>query len=331
MRGMSWLTESPSSSALVKRALSEGFGALLESAHTLAVLIDEQGQPVAANPAFGRLRQVLPSARYLAELVLPAHRLLLEQAIASAHSSRQVILEQIGFDVPNRVIHCSCAIVAAGRGATLILAEPTLPESDLVAANAQLADELGAARAALELKTAELHAVLAQADELAHTDSLTLLPNRRSIIADLQRQVTYAERYETPLAVSMLDLDGFKAINDQLGHSVGDRVLGFVARGLRDRIRQPDQIGRYGGDEFLVILPNSTSVAASEQASRLCQYVRSTSLSLVDGMAMRLTLSAGITHLKPGDDDWRTLLERADRALYEAKRQGGDRWLILES
>ena len=115
------------------------------------------------------------------------------------------------------------------------------------------------------------------------------------------------------------------------GHAAGDKVLVTLARGLRDRIRQPDEIGRYGGDEFLVVLPNSTAVAASQQASRLCQYVRSTPLSLADGPATGLTLSVGITQLKHGDDDWHTLLERADRALYEAKHQGGDRWLILES
>jgi len=173
--------------------------------------------------------------------------------------------------------------------------------------------------------------VLVQAEELAHTDSLTLLPNRRAIIADLQRQVTYAERYETPLAISMLDLDGFKEVNDQLGHSAGDKVLAAVARGLRERMRHPDVIGRYGGDEFLVILPNSTAVAASEQALRLCEYVRTTPLAPLSAPATRLTLSVGITHFKPGDDDWHKLLERADRALYEAKRQGGDTWLILES
>jgi diguanylate cyclase (GGDEF)-like protein len=302
----------------------------MEQAHTLVVLIDDHGRPTAANPAFERLHQWLPSAQRIDELVLPADRPRLGHLIAAAHNSRSAARQQIEFGLPDNVIRCNCLAVAAGRAATLILAEPALPYPDLLAVNADLADQLGHARSALDRKTAELQAVLAQADELAHTDSLTLLPNRRSIIADLQRHVTYAERYETPLAVSMLDLDGFKNVNDEFGHAAGDKVLISAAHGLRDRIRQPDQIGRYGGDEFLVILPNSIAMAASEQASRLCQYVRSTSFSLVEGPAARLALSVGIAQFSSGQD-WRALLDRADRALYEAKRQGGDRWLILES
>jgi diguanylate cyclase (GGDEF)-like protein len=316
---------------LVNRAVRRGLDHLLAHGHVIVVLVDEQGRPAAANPAFERLRQRSPSAGSLTELVLPGHHKRLADMIALAHGSRSAIREQVNFGVPGAIVRCDCVALPVGRGATLIVAEPALQDSELIDTNARLEDDLAAVRAALDLKAAELQAVVAQADELAHTDSLTLLPNRRSIIADLQHQVTYAERYNTPLAITMLDLDGFKAVNDQLGHSVGDQVLGSVARGLRDRIRQPDVIGRYGGDEFLVILPNSTGAAASEQASRLCQFVRSTPLPPIEGFVTRLTLSAGITHFSPGDDDWRALIDRADRALYEAKRQGGDRWLILES
>ncbi len=331
LRGLSVLPGAAVSVLAVNRALHSALGLYLEQAHTILVLVDRQCRPTAVNPAFERLRQWSPAARSLKDLVLPAYWELFAQAIASAQDSRDAVLEQVDFGVADRAIQCDCIFVAAGGGSTLIVAEPTQPDIDLVSANVQLADELDSARAALELKTAELRAVVVQADELAHTDSLTLLPNRRSIIADLQRQVTYAERYETPLAISMLDLDGFKGVNDGLGHAVGDKVLVTVARGLRDRIRHPDEIGRYGGDEFLVVLPNSTALAASQQASRLCHYVRTTPLAVDDGATTRLTLSVGITHLKHGDDDWHSLLERADRALYEAKHQGGDRWLILES
>lgn len=318
------------SAVTLNRALREVWGQFMEEAHTMVVVVDDGGRLLAANPAFERLREWFPSAQRIDEVVLPVDRPLIGQIIAAAHSSKTSDRTQIEFGLPDNAIRYSCRAVPVSRAAILIVAEPAQPYADLQTANAELADQLGHVRAALDRKTAELQAVLAQADELAHTDSLTLLPNRRSVIADLQRQVTYAERYETPLAVSMLDLDGFKNVNDKFGHTAGDKVLVSVAHGLRDRIRQPDQIGRYGGDEFLVILPNSIAMAASEQASRLCQYVRSASFSLADGPATRLTLSIGITQLRPGEA-WRSVLERADRALYEAKRQGGDRWLILES
>jgi diguanylate cyclase (GGDEF)-like protein len=322
---------STTSPVLVNRALRQALGHYLESADTITVLIDAKGRPEAANPAFERLGPRRLSLDSLFEMVLPAHRQALEEAIAAAHSSHEAVLEQFDLAVEGRTIPCDCIVVEAGRQSTLILAEPLRRDLELPPTDSDLAQELGATRAALELKSAELRAVMVQAEELAHTDSLTLLPNRRSIIADLQRQVLYAERYETPLAVSMLDLDGFKAVNDQLGHAAGDQVLVAVASGLRDRIRQPDEIGRYGGDEFLVVLPNVAASAASQQAERLCQYVRSADLPGVDAPATRVTLSAGITQFKRGDDDWHTLIERADRALYEAKHQGGDRWLILES
>ena len=183
---------------------------------------------------------------------------------------------------------------------------------------------------ALDVKKTELHAVLAQTDEVVHTDPLTLLPNRRWIIADLQRQVTYTERYGAPLSISMIDLDNFKQVNDTHGHIAGDQVLRFIASEMRDGIRQPDEIGRYGGDEFLVILPNTALPAAAEQATRLCQQVRSTPV-IAGKDVMNISLSIGIAQYKPNTDDWQTLLDRADQALYQSKHNGGNQWAILEA
>ena len=328
---MARLGGSDLSDALINRAVQTSLGPLLESTRTLVVLVDSRGQFVASNPAFLQMRGGATGAVSILDLVPPAHKGELEQLLGTARSSGQAERGRLEFGSPDKSIACDCLIVPAERGAVLILAEPTQADFDLLAANERLSDELDAAQLAFKNKVAELEAVVAQADELAHTDTLTLLPNRRAIIADLQRQVTYAERYATPLAISMIDLDGFKAINDASGHPAGDKILGIVARDLRDRIRLPDEIGRYGGDEFLVVLPNSTAVAASDQATRLCQHVRSTPIAFAEARMVRLSLSAGITQFKRGDDDWHSLLERADRALYEAKRLGGDRWLILES
>jgi diguanylate cyclase (GGDEF)-like protein len=329
-RGKLLRRDSELNSALITSVVRSGLGPYLESTRTLVALVDGHGLLVGDNPAFELLRGGDPSAVSFLDLVSPAQRESAQQLLGSAIHAKKPVRGRIGFGSAEYSLGCDCLIVPAGRGATLIFAEPTQAALDLLAVNEQLAQELNDARQALDERAAELLAVVAQADELAHTDSLTLLPNRRSIIADLQRQVTYAERYGTPLAISMLDLDGFKAVNDSWGHPFGDKILGIVARDLRDRIRQPDEIGRYGGDEFLVVLPNSTAAAASEQASRLCQHVRSERIPHEEE-SIQLTLSAGIAHFRQGDDDWSSLLERADRALYEAKRLGGDRWLILES
>lgn len=126
--------------------------------------------------------------------------------------------------------------------------------------------EFQKAKRTIEIKEIEIKAILAQAHEIANTDVLTFLPNRRKIIADLQEEVIRSNRYGTPLSISLLDLDYFKRINDTMGHTTGDEALRSVSARLREQIRHPDSIGRYGGEEFLIVLPSSEIKAAVEQA-----------------------------------------------------------------
>ena len=317
-------------SALITHVVRHGLGPFLESTRTLVALVDSDGRPLAGNPAFELVWQAGAADASFFELVDTAQRASAELLFETASQNKKTARGQLYFGTAGKSIQYEFLFAPAGRDATLLFAEPLHADIDLLSSSEQLAAELREARSSLAEKTAELHSVLAQADVRANTDSLTFLPNRRSIIAELQHQVIYAERYGTSLAVSMMDLDGFKSVNDSSGHPAGDKILGFVAHALRDRIRKPDEIGRYGGDEFLVILPNSTAAAASEQASRLCEHFRMTPIP-AGASTIRLTLSAGVAQFIPGEDTWQSLLERADRALYEAKRLGGDQWLILES
>jgi diguanylate cyclase (GGDEF)-like protein len=193
----------------------------------------------------------------------------------------------------------------------------------------QLEFELKRTRRALEIKEVELRAVLAQAHELTNTDVLTLLPNRRKIIVDLQEEVIRSNRYDTPLSISLVDIDHFKKINDTHGHMTGDEVLRNFAARLREQVRHPDTIGRYGGEEFLIVLPNSNLNAASEQASRLCQHIRSMEIES-NGQALSVTISVGVAQYRIGKENWEQLLNRADTALYQAKENGRDRWAVAE-
>lgn len=186
--------------------------------------------------------------------------------------------------------------------------------------------ELEAARRQLKAKEIELEAVRVQADEVSHTDALTYLPNRRQVINTLQTEVHRAERYGTPLSISMIDIDHFKAINDTFGHTVGDQVLRQLATLLRESIREPDMVGRYGGEEFLVILPNTRLNDAAEQAARLCRLVRSAEFDV--GTKTQLTISIGVAEYRTGEEAWQKFLSRADMALYEAKNKGRDRWAV---
>ena len=145
----------------------------------------------------------------------------------------------------------------------------------------------------------------------------------------MQNEILFSDRYGTPVSISLLDIDHFKKINDTYGHTVGDDVLRNLGSELRDHIRYPDTIGRYGGEEFLIVLPHSTLKAASEQAERLCKHVRS--LLIKSGeQEIAITISLGVAQYKIHKEDWEAFLNRADAALYQAKNGGRDRWVVSE-
>ena len=156
-----------------------------------------------------------------------------------------------------------------------------------------------------------------EARQLADLDALTGLHNRRYFHETLAREVARAHRYSRSLALIVLDLDDFKAVNDRIGHLSGDAVLAEAAERVRDVVRSADVACRVGGDEFAVILPESTLADADQLYKRLEAAVSSRPL----GHAGRLHLSAGVTELRP-DDDAVTFFQRADEALYRAKDAG---------
>jgi len=195
---------------------------------------------------------------------------------------------------------------------------------ELAAAN----KELESLKRIIRIKEIELNAVIAQAEEVSHVDVLTCLPNRRQVIKQFQHEVVRAERYGTNLSISMIDIDHFKRINDSYGHTVGDQVLFQLANILQENIRNPDTVGRYGGEEFLVILPNTSLKEAGEQAARLCKCIRETDINI--GEMIKMTVSIGVAEFKHGQENWQKFLSRADLALYDAKNSGRDRWAVSE-
>jgi diguanylate cyclase (GGDEF)-like protein len=156
-----------------------------------------------------------------------------------------------------------------------------------------------------------------EAKQLADLDALTGLHNRRYFHETLAREVARAHRYDRRLALIVFDLDDFKAINDRIGHLSGDGVLAEAAERIRDVVRSADIACRVGGDEFAVILPESTLSDADQLYGRL----RSALSSRPVGQAGPLTMSAGMAELQP-DDDAIAFFQRADHALYGAKEAG---------
>jgi diguanylate cyclase (GGDEF)-like protein len=160
-----------------------------------------------------------------------------------------------------------------------------------------------------------------EARKLAETDALTGLYNQRYFHETLRREVMRAQRYERTLALVVFDLDDFKSINDEIGHLAGDRVLSQAAERLREAVRSVDVACRIGGDEFAVILPESSSLDADQLYRRVHNSMRGTGLG---PDTQRLRISAGIAELEHGDTA-ASLFERADGALYRAKDLGKDR------
>jgi diguanylate cyclase (GGDEF)-like protein len=163
---------------------------------------------------------------------------------------------------------------------------------------------------------------LAGAEMRAVTDGLTGLPNRRAITSAMQRMVTQSLRADTTLAVLMCDVDHFKQVNDQYGHARGDEVLRSIGTVLGGSLRTIDFAGRYGGEEFLVVLSDADADSARGTAERIRAAVAAIRLPDFD---RQITLSVGIAVLPGNGRDATTLLAAADQALYLAKDNGRDR------
>ena len=182
----------------------------------------------------------------------------------------------------------------------------------------ELQDELMRAKEVLREQSIELR-------EQAEKDTLTKLWNRRSIMDILERELARLQRQDTPLSLLMLDLDHFKSINDTYGHLAGDDVLRETGRRLKSAVRQYDSVGRYGGEEFLIVMPGCGSGDVEKQAERLRQALCTRPMKIGE-IELTVTGSFGATFALPA---YRVtpqdLVKNADEALYRAKRAGRNR------
>ncbi len=166
--------------------------------------------------------------------------------------------------------------------------------------------------------------------ESATYESLTGLLRREAILEQLDKELERAQRYGRPLTLAMADLDYFKEVNDRYGHLAGDTLLKTISQVAADGLRSTDWIGRYGGEEFLIVLPETDMAGAAAVAEKIRGLVQQTAVPMDDGTLASVTISIGLASLR---DDYprqerltaRDLIAAADRSLYAAKNSGRNR------
>jgi diguanylate cyclase len=172
----------------------------------------------------------------------------------------------------------------------------------------------------LERRVLELEGELRRLSDEVSTDALTQVANRRGLLQAFEAERARSQRERAALAVGLIDIDNFKKLNDSLGHAAGDEALKALAARTKEGLRPVDHVARFGGEEFVVLLPGADVDEGQQLLTRL-QRQLSASLFMHEGREVFVTFSAGVTALRDGEA-LDSALERADRALYEAKRTG---------
>ena len=222
------------------------------------------------------------------------------------------------------VINTTAVIIAAGRGEAAVAENETwtliyLVTHSLVSLAAALISN--SLTEQIQKTIGSLHRQADQLAKLAHTDPLTGLANRRHLFERLESEFSRAQRYRRPFCLLYIDMDGFKAINDQFGHLFGDEILRGSARAMQAVLRATDLLARIGGDEFAVLLPETDLTGSEHVANKLRKALAAYGSQLSPSLPS-LTLSIGVGQINEDDDAIEDILSRADKAQYLAKSSG---------
>lgn len=276
-----------------------------------------------------RLRDVIDKQRHLKRQLTDAQERL--KSMLGGFVDHLVGLSESTSQYHQTLSECAVRIRGAGDVSELSsVVETLLDETRIVQETAQRSSaEIGALREQVEAANSlitRLQRELDETSELVRYDPLTGVLNRKGLDEAIAREISRARRHSAVLCVGVLDLDNFKQLNDTFGHRTGDEALRHLADVARDSLRQQDVIGRLGGEEFLVLLPDADVQHAAEIMTRL-QRALTKHIFLADNSRVLITFSAGIARIGP-DEAAAEAIDRADKAMYAAKRAGKNRVLV---
>ncbi len=279
------------------------------------ILTDDSGTILDCNRAFLDSMSLTekPIEKNIMEFLSPESR---NFSLPEKNGNTVIKLNFLGPD--NVRISLAGITFSIGNKFLMFFEKHRLTYNELITKMSNLNNELINLTRLLDKKNEELEKANETIKEIMNTDPLTGLLNRRTLKEILQTNMSFSMRHNFPLSIIMSDIDHFKSVNDSYGHEVGDKVLKTVAKILDKSCRIEDIVFRFGGEEFLSLLPNTNALSALNCAERLRRKIENTS---IPNVKQKITISLGITELLPNDTD-ESFIRRADEALYEAKRKG---------
>ncbi|KIF81406.1 GGDEF domain-containing protein [Noviherbaspirillum autotrophicum] len=315
------------------RLLIENIGELVEDDSWLSGQIANVQEILAGTINYATLVDATSS---LKEVIYKQSLLKHSLAEAKTHVKDMVltVIDRLGTaasttDEYHKKIEIYSKKISAAKGAAELnsIIDHVMHDTRIAQIEAQRShDDVVAARQevqAAETRIHELEVQLVQMSELAHEDQLTGSLNRRGLDEVLEREMARAERKKSPLCVALLDLDNFKKLNDTHGHSAGDGALVHLVKVVKDTLRAMDVIARFGGEEFLIVLPHTELDEAVQTVTRI-QRELTKQIFMHDNQRLLITFSSGVA-LWRDKEGQTTLIERADAALYKAKKAGKNR------
>jgi diguanylate cyclase (GGDEF)-like protein len=317
-----------------------GADILLRHSKCLLVLLDREGSLIEQNVPMQELHEQLPHIHTIQPLLISSSQARLQAVLQDtlAHKSLQQAVLNFAPNELHLPTSYECYFIPLPDEQILLYAEPLPPlDERTIYEHVKITNELAIttrelqkARHELLLRQQALEEAIVKIEQLAYIDELTGLFNRRSIINRLQEEIERSNRYSVDLSVLLIDVDHFKDINDRYGHHVGDIVLRHLARLQQQSLRKVDFLGRYGGEEFLIVLPSTSLQAAIRAAELLRNHIEASSFETNKSEPIHLTISVGVARFMPHQDTLETLLSRADEAMYRAKTGGRNRICVAD-